>query len=394
MRNEGEEVYMQKLRKALALVSATLIVLAFTGANGSAQSRYFGNWPKGTSPKEIGKRVAENFAARKFEFEQMVKSGDGEKPKRQFVIYPEICAWYGSLTLAELSRDQDLKTRLIKKFDQFFTPEGAKHIAQEAHVDYRIFGVVPLEIYMQTKDRKYLDLGKSFADKQWDKTTPDGITAEARYWIDDMYMLPAVQVQAYRATGDAKYIDRAALTMAAYLDKLQQANGLFYHAPDSPFYWGRGNGWFAAGMAELLRSLPKNHPRRARILEGYKKMMASLLKFQGEDGLWRQLIDHPEAWAESSGTGMFTFAMITGVKSGWLDAKTYGPAARKAWLGLIKYLDADANVREVCIGTNKANLEVGPDLAKQLEFYLARPRRVGDLHGQAPILWSASALLR
>jgi unsaturated rhamnogalacturonyl hydrolase len=48
--------------------------------------------------------------------------------------------------------------------------------------------------------------------------------------------------------------------MSAYLDKLQQTNGLFYHAPDAPFYWSRGNGWVAAGMAELLRSLPENHP--------------------------------------------------------------------------------------------------------------------------------------
>src|SRR2546423_3428159 len=87
------------------------------------------------------------------------------------------------------------------------------------------------------------------------------------------------------------------------------------------------------------------------------KMMASLLKYQGEDGLWRQLIDHPEAWAETSGTGMFTFAMITGVKEGWLPRKTYGPAARRAWLGLVKRLDENANVREVCVGTNKAAAE-------------------------------------
>ena len=85
-------------------------------------------------------------------------------------------------------------------------------------------------------------------------------------------------------------------------------------------------------MSELLLSLPKRHPLRARILEGYNKMMASLLKYQGEDGLWHQLIDHPESWAETSGTGMFTFAMITGVRNGWLPAKEYGPAARKAWL--------------------------------------------------------------
>ena len=113
----------------------------------------------------------------------------------------------------------------------------------------------------------------------------------------------SVQVQAYRATGDAKYIDRAALEMATYLDKLQQPNGLFYHAPDVPFFWGRGNGWVAAGMAELLRSLPANHPQRMRILAGFRKMMESLLKFQRKDGMWLQLLDHPETWPETSCTG-------------------------------------------------------------------------------------------
>ena len=180
-----------------------------------------------------------------------------------------------------------------------------------------------------------------------------------------MYMITAVQVQAYRATKDSKYIDRAALTMAAYLDKLQQPNGLFYHAPDSRFFWGRGDGWVAAGMAELLRSLPKKHPKRTRILEGYKQMMATLLKYQSEEGLWRQLIDHPESWVETSSTGMFTFAMISGVKNGWLDQKMYGPPARKAWLELVKHLDQDANVRDVCVGTNKGFT---------VQYYLDRDR--------------------
>lgn len=364
------------------LLAITLLLISGTKTN--AQD-YFKNFPKGASPQEIGKRVAENFVARQFEFEQ---------GKRQFVIYPEICAWYGSLTVAQLTKDKELKDKLTQKFAQFLTEEGGKHISPAEHVDYRVFGVVPLEIYMQTKDKRYLELGKSFADKQWYKTTGDGITTEARYWIDDMYMITAVQVQAFRATGDTTYLDRAALTMTAYLDKLQKPNGLFYHAPDSPFYWSRGNGWQAAGMAELLRSLPSKHPKRARIMEGYKLMMASLLKYQGKDGLWHQLVDNPESWAETSGTGMFAFAMITGVKNGWLNKKQYGPAARKAWLGLVNQIDNDANVSEVCAGTNKAAQEVGADLDKQLKFYMERPRRVGDLHGQAPVLWSATALMR
>jgi rhamnogalacturonyl hydrolase YesR len=367
---------MNKFKTTIASLFLSFAAMLTAIAITNAQSNYFSNWPAGRSPKEIGKRVAENFVIRDFEYQ----SG-----KRQYVIYPEACAWYGSLNVAEGLKDKDLKTRLVQKFDRFLTPEGAKAISPQAHVDYRVFGIVPLEIYMQTKDNRFLDIGQGLADKQWEKTAPDGITAEARFWIDDMYMITAVQVQAYRATGDKKYLERAAKTMVAYLDKLQQPNGLFFHAPDAQFYWGRGNGWQAAGMSELLISLPKNHPLRPRIIQGYNKMMESLLKYQGEDGLWRQLLDRPESWPETSGTGMFTFAMVTGVKNGWLPKKMYGPAARKAWLGLTQHIDENANVTDVCEGTNKGF---------SIQYYLDRKRLTGDLHGQAATLWSAMALLR
>lgn len=56
----------------------------------------------------------------------------------------------------------------------------------------------------------------------------------------------------------------------------------------------------AAGMAELLQSLPQNYPKRPRILEAYRKMMKALLTYQGADGIWQQLIDHAEACPETS----------------------------------------------------------------------------------------------
>src|SRR5581483_448185 len=177
----------------------------------------------------------------------------------------------------------------------------------------------------------------------------------------------------------------AALEMTAYLDKLQQSNGLFYHAPDVPFYWARGDGWVAAGMSELLASLPANHPKRGRIMDGYQRMMNSLLQYQDKDGMWHQLIDHPESYPETSSTAMFTFAMITGVKKGWLNAKTYAPAARKGWLALTTYLEPNGDIRNVCEGTGKKN---------DLQYYLDRKKNTGDLHGQGPFLWSAAALVR
>lgn len=329
-------------------------------------------FPKGYTPQEAGKAVAEHF----------VPSAHYHLDR---IVYPEVCAWYGALEFARVTNDTALIDKLKARFEPLFSNESPLLPPQGQHVDFSMFGALPLELYMLTQDKRYLDLGLQYADKQWQKPDAQGLTGETRFWVDDMYMVTIVQVQAFRATKDAKYLDRAALEATAYLDKLQQPNGLFFHSPDAPFFWGRGNGWFAVGMAELLCDLPPSHPKHARVLQGYRTMMASLQRYQGKDGMWKQLIDHDEAWPETSGTGMFTFAMVTGVKHGWLDKASYALVARAGWLGLVGYLDQNSNVTSVCEGTNKLN---------SLEYYLLRKRRTGDFHGQAPLMWTAAALLR
>ena len=222
-----------------------------------AENKEFQKWPAGASPKEVGKRVTERFLAQ--------PNATYRKVGFDHIIYPEVVAWYGALTFSQLNGSKDLSQRLITRFDTLVKDEP-NMIPKPNHVDNTVFAAVPLEIYIQTKQQTYLDLGKSLADAQWANPTPEGLTNQTRFWIDDMYMITMAQVQAYRATGDPTYIDRAALEMTAYLDKIQQPNGLFYHAPDVPFFWSRGNGWFAAGLAELLTSLPAKHPHRARIM--------------------------------------------------------------------------------------------------------------------------------
>jgi len=349
------------------------LLLALTLSASAQDNTYFSHWPLGVSPQEVGKRVAEHFVLSPHQYTATIH-------------YSEVATWYGALTFASLTHDDALRGELIRKFEPLMPGGGeAARIPVRRHVDDSIFGVVPLEIAIETKDPKYLAAGKAWADRQWENPRPDGLSAETRFWIDDMYMLTLLQLESYRATSERKYLDRDALEMAAYLDKLQQANGLFFHAPDVPFYWGRGDGWVAAGMAEMLRDLPQDHPQRKRIMEGYRAMMSALLKYQGKDGMWRQLIDHDEAWPESSGSAMFTFALVTGVKNGWLDAATYGPAARRAWIAVVGYIDQNQDITNVCEGTGKQN---------SYDYYLARKRRTGDFHGQAPVLWAASALLR
>lgn len=358
-----------------ALLIVLLGAIAPSGAFGDSKQP-FRDLPAHAAPKGIGAKLVERFLDKR---DHMLWT------ERGTLHYAEVVTWYGALQYAQLANAPDLTGKLVARFDPFLDGASRALIPPVNHVDHSVFGAVPLEIYIQTANARHRMLGLAFADGQWDRPTSEGLTNQTRYWIDDMYMITLLQAQASRATGDPKYLDRTAQEMVAYLDRLQQPNGLFFHAPDAPFFWGRGNGWMAAGMTELLRSLPSTHPHRAKILSAYRNMMATLLKHQGDRGMWRQLIDRREAWYESSSTAMFTFAFVTGVSEGWLDEATYAPAARKAWLALLTYIDDAGDVREVCVGTGTKN---------DLQYYLDRPRAVGDFHGQAPLLWTVAALLR
>jgi len=378
------------MKHSTRLLLFTIIIIAVScSSSKKATTNFAPDFPPGSSPHEIGKRIALRYLALPYQ--------NFNRPAPPNVItYPETCTWYGALNFAKLTNDEVVKRQLIERFQPLFGSRDTL-LPKPDHVDHTVFGAVPFELYIQTKEQKYLELAKTYSDNQWAQPGGPranalswhyynkGMTWQTRMWIDDMFMITAVQSQAYRATGDENYINRAAKEMVLYLDSLQRPNGLFYHAPDVPFFWGRGNGWMAAGMSELLQSLPKNNPDRSRIMQGYKTMMAALLKYQADDGMWRQLIDDPQSWKETSCTGMFTFAFITGVKQGWLDAKTYGPASRKAWLSLITYINKDGDITDVCEGTNKKN---------DRQYYLDRKRNIGDLHGQAPVIWCANAWLR
>jgi unsaturated rhamnogalacturonyl hydrolase len=207
-----------------------------------------------------------------------------------------------------------------------------------------------------------------------------------------MYMISLIQLQAYRATRDTTYLNRNARLMAAYLDSLQQRNGLFFHGPGAPFYWGRANGWIAAALTEMLADLPTTHPQYPRIMAGYQRMMNTALQLQSPSGLWRQLLDQRELWLETSSTGMLTFAMASGVRNGWLDRNFYSPTVRRAWLALVHEIDDKGNIANVSVGTNPAPRDSSREA--QYRYYVDRARRTGDYHGQGPLTWIAMTLLR
>ena len=245
------------------------------------------------------------------------------------ITYPETCAWFGALRYADITHNKRLLRQLEERFLPIFGPE--RHLQPlPDHVDHTVFGTIPLQLYAQTGKEIYYHMGIWYADEQWKmprKTKHkeeyqtllnQGLSWQTRYWIDDMFMISAIQSQAFFVTKDRQYIDRAAAEMVIYLDKIQRPNGLFYHAEDVPFFWGRGNGWMAAGMTELLGLLPKDNPNHVRILKSYRKMMDTLRQYQKEDGLWGQLVDDNYADQEKN----FTFKVDGSKVKSWQGYRT------------------------------------------------------------------------
>jgi len=396
-------------RALTAVMVGGLLLPAFGGMEG-----FVGGLPEAVKPAVIGKKLSEHFL--ETPPDKHGPKGVTKKWTGDCVPYAAVSLWINAMEFARNTGDKALEERLLAEWKPF-ADGGAKEKmrSQPYHVDFTIFGAIPYEVYLLTGDKDALKLGNWYADTQWATPHPDdikkmpkwlqngkhnlpfeeqleylkrGYSPQTRLWIDDMYMITVLQTQAYRATKDRKYLDRATREALLYIDKLQlkegEVKGLFYHAPDVKYVWGRGDGWMAAGMPLMLKHMDGKSEEFTRLMEGYRAMMAALLKYQRKSGLWGQLVDGADSWDETSGSAMFCYGFLEGVKHGWLDEKTYGPAAKKAWIALCGMLDEYGNLKDVCVGTGKKD---------DRQYYLDRERLVGDPHGQAPMMWCVNAMV-
>lgn len=331
------------------------------------------------------------------------------------IVYCVASLWFNLLECARLVGDRTLEDMLAAAFEPY---RGKRRhvIAHCHHVDFAIVGAVPLELAILRDDKDALALGLSFADAQWAEPRPDdqipprdpppyetrlewwrqGYSPDTRLWIDDSYMIAALQTQAFRATGDPIYLERAERELSLYVKRLRRPDGLYRHQAEyGPLAWCRGNGWMAAALA-LVAGCASEDGRTAFGQRGsgaaeapatkaaFIGFASVILRHQREDGLWGQLVDEPGAWTDSSGSAMFAFALAEGVRLGLIDDVAAIPAVARAWRSLISRLDSDGNLACSCEGT-------GP--AADVAYYLSRRRPNADPHGQAALAWLCRSLL-
>jgi rhamnogalacturonyl hydrolase YesR len=186
-----------------------------------------------------------------------------------------------------------------------------------------------------------------FADEGLNQVKLPGDTAMS----DAVFMHPPMLCEAGAILDDPRYFAAAVKYQQAMIALRMREDGLYRHGHRCDAAWGRGNGFPAVGMAWCLSLLPTDQPSRNELLAAFQKHMAALLAHQDENGMWHQVIDMPESYAEFSCTAMIGFAMERGVVRGWLDAERYQPAADRAWQAIVARIEPMGRIIDVCEGT-------------------------------------------
>jgi rhamnogalacturonyl hydrolase YesR len=194
-----------------------------------------------------------------------------------------------------------------------------------------------------------------------------------------------ILAQAGALTGERRYFQMADRHLQFMQRLVLRPDGLYRHRSDADVAWGRGNGFAAIGLAMTLSELPRDAPGYAHALDSYRSLMAALLPLQNRDGLWRNVVDHPGAYAEFSATAMIGFALRRGLDRGWISGRRYQMAIDRAWRAVNSRTSSTGTFVDVCEST--AGLTT-------LAQYLRRSAIIGaDPRGGAMAMLFATELM-
>jgi unsaturated rhamnogalacturonyl hydrolase len=246
-----------------------------------------------------------------------------------------------------LGRTADVERLAAPYLDGRNTLAGASSLTLAGHLVFA-------ELAERTGNPRYLELARKAADTGFTET---GAMKESMPYHDEMsdsvFMAIPILAKTGKLTGQRKYFDMAARHFSFMQKLVLRPDGLYRHSPLTDAAWSRGNAFPALGLALTLSDFPKDHPDYGRIAKAFQDHMTVLARFQTEDGMWREVVDHPGSYQEYSSTAMIATAMLRGIRNGWLDRATFQPRVDRAWQAILARTAPDGRLMDVCESTNK-----------------------------------------
>lgn len=257
-------------------------------------------------------------------------------------------------------------------------------------------GVSLIETYEITGNQRLLPVIHAIGDAVMNHIPrfPDGTYFRVKtMWADDLYMSCPFLARLFRLTGDKTYEEQVHLQVEGFrkrlwIEKEQIFSHIYFTEEEqmSGIPWGRGNGWIAVTLTEILTLLPKENPHWNEELRLYQSFMQGILACQDSSGMWHQVLNRPDTYQETSCTAMFLLSIARGINHGWLDAESYLPCVRKAWIAILQYsVDAVGDVYGVCLGSG---------CAKDADYYKQLPTKKNDDHGTGIVMMAAVEMMK
>lgn len=255
----------------------------------------------------------------------------------------------GLLACYEVTKDE----KYLDKSRQFAQKFNWQLASASHHADNNAVGQVFVELYLldQPDPARYAHF-RNVSDSHiavWPTFACDTAGgSETWWWCDALFMAPPGLVRLSRAANDPRYITFMHKMWLDTQNCLYDTQEHLFFRDISYFYparkncngdkvfWSRGNGWVLAGIARLLQYLPCDDPGRPRYAVLLQEMAETLKTLQQPDGFWHSDLLGPNCYnnPETSGTGFFTFGIAWGINNGLLDPSVYWPTVEAGWEAL------------------------------------------------------------
>lgn len=339
--------------------------------------------------------------------------------------YEDGCILSGAEYLYKSTGDSFYYDFIYNYLDKTVDEEGNlyNYSLEEFNIDNINSGKVLFDIYRESREERFKKAIENiyYQLKVQPRTLEGNFWHKGIYpyqvWLDGLYMAQPFYVR-YETEYNKKegYADIFKQFSNVKRRMYSLEEGLYYHAYDetkifdwadnttglSKNFWGRSIGWYAMALIDVLDEMSEEIFEYHRELQKmFKELMVGVLRYQDEEsGMWYQVMACEERegnYLETSGSSMFAYALLKGVRLGYLGEE-FKEAGTKAFEGMVKRFlvekESTLSLENIChmaglngIGNNKKNRD------GSYEYYLSEPVVSDDAKGVGPFIMAYSEYL-
>jgi unsaturated rhamnogalacturonyl hydrolase len=302
----------------------------------------------------------------------------------------------------------------VKNYMDYFIDDQGNILTfneEEYNLDNINEGRALFKLYDYYKDEKYRKaIEKIYNQIRNQPRTRDGNFWHKKIypdqvWLDGLYMaLPFYMEYEKRFNKKKNYKDIISQFLQVQSLLQDKKSGLYFHGYDSSrkmfwsdehtglssCFWLRAMGWFLMSLVDILEILDdEDSGFKWRILNIFRELSVSLLKFQHSSGMWFQVVNKgsdPSNYLETSGSAIICYAFLKAAHLGILPTE-YRQIGENAFDGICKkYLyekNGKMNLGGICLVAGLGGKE---NRNGSYEYYMSEPVVENDAKGIAPFI--------